>query len=293
MKNLSTKIYAAMILSILIIAAVFPDLYGFSFAIDPGSMHLEPLCAMIGSVYVTDDIDRAKLENFKNAIKSMPQYRNYDLTNFDIRLKNLRLLNDLSEEMSVYKFDIKNGYQLKTNDFLSNLEVRADDYKVYFPYALRVCYRKINSTGTLQPIFTYPDRLYFNNADEQNGLLSIINGTTDFFTDTVQRINGLTNDVFEYTPETQLLAGPILWNGYGPSLGQKGYQLLNPVPIIDSQKKNVVQVNLFGPTTGIEGAEGTPNILQVDLMTFEWDPQSQMQFTTLPNLANGKIQSCV
>jgi len=250
----------------------------------PGQLTVENMSLAGTTLFFTPDMLRSKLDNFKNMIQSIPEYKGYDLTNFDIRPFTVRTLTDVVNSQNFYTFDLFKGYQLNTNTFLNNLEILLPDKKVFFPCFIRIGFRKINATGTLTGPVTYEDVGFFTAANEQASVRALFNGVFTMQTDNVTRITNMTCDIFRYVPTTQI-TGTLL-PGYGASPEERGFWTLNPVPIIDTTKQNTITVELKGPTTAIAGAAGALNILSVDIMGFLWDPVSQRQTMSLPNNAN-------
>lgn len=254
-----------LILSLFVAAA-------YVFFIGQGFDNSESLFAL---VLVSPDLRRSHLQILVDYIKERyPNLRN--LSEMDIKPYNVRLLQDMKNGQSQYKFDPRNGYK-GSNPNLADKELLLDDKKLFFPRAWRLATRKIDANAQLGPIFTYEDILHHADTGEAVCLHSLYNGVISLTTGSTTRVSNLSNECFRTVPnrvKSENAGAVTAWPQFGPELIDRGFAYLVPTPILNSTESNLITVDLKGKIDQIEGAANKKNILELDLDGFIVDLNS-------------------
>lgn len=245
-----------LILSLFVAAA-------YVFLIGHGFDNTEGLLAL---TVVSPDIRRSHLQVLLDYISK--KYGINNLSDMDCKPYNVRLLQDMKNGQSQYKFDPRGGYK-GTNPNLAQNELLLDDKKIFFPRAWRLATRKIDANAQLGPIFTYEDILHHADTGEAVCLHSIYNGVISLVTGPTTRVSNLSTDCFRTVPNRvrkESAPGVVSeWPQYGPEITDRGYAYLVPTPVLNSTETNGIVVDLKGKIDQIEGAAGKKNIMQLDL----------------------------
>ncbi|MEI2693711.1 MAG: hypothetical protein V9E90_01445 [Saprospiraceae bacterium] len=234
----------------------------YVFLIKHGVDNAEGLLAL---TVVSPDIRRSHLQVLLDYVAK--KYGLTQLSEMDIKPYNVRLLQDMKNTVTQYKFDPRKGYT-GVNANLAQNELLLDDRKIFFPRAWRLATRKIDANAQLGPIFTYEDILHHADTGEAVCLHSLYNGVISLTTGSTSRVTNLSNDCFRTVPnsvKTENAGAVTKWPQYGPELTDRGYAYLVPTPVLNSTETNLIVVDLKGKVDQIEGAANKKNILQLDM----------------------------
>lgn len=183
----------------------------------------------------------------------------------------------------------KNSYTMKLKDVgapTSELENRLEDGQLFCPIFVSVRIQKaINPKGGVSietdanfPMFTYPDRNYFNGTDgtnfEATALEKIYQGHISMAKGGTNLVRNISTDSTKYVPPVQYSTAAVagttfdVYPQYGPSYEERGYyQIYNDI-VLDGGEDNTTTLALgAGNITLIAGND--PNIVNKLVVSYK------------------------